>query len=52
MSKTMLGDYPGAKADFAMITGANRKAIAEFWLMFIDHREKAAATPAAATPAT
>jgi hypothetical protein len=35
-----------------MITGANRKAIAEFWLMFIDHREKAVATPAAATPAT
>jgi TolA-binding protein len=52
MSKTMLGDYAGAKADFAMITGANRKAIAEYWLMFIDHRAKAAATPAATTPAT
>jgi hypothetical protein len=52
MSKTMLGDYAGAKADFAMINGANRKAIAEYWLMFIDHRANAAATPAAATPAT
>jgi hypothetical protein len=52
MSKTMLGDYAGAKTDFAMITGANRKAIAEYWLMFIDHRANAAATPAAATPAT
>jgi hypothetical protein len=52
MSKTMLGDYAGAKADFAMINGANRKAIAEYWLMFIYHRANAAATPAAATPAT
>jgi hypothetical protein len=52
MSKTMLGDYAGAKADFAKVTGANRKAIAEYWLMFIDHRANAAPTPAAATPVT
>ena len=47
MSKTMLGDYAGAKADFAMITGANRKAIAEYWLMFIDQK-MAVPAPAAA----
>jgi hypothetical protein len=52
MSKTMLGDYAGAKADFAMITGANRKAIAEYWVVFINHRANAAATPAAAAPVT
>ena len=38
MSKAMLADYAGAKADFAMITGANRKAIAEYWLMHIDQQ--------------
>jgi hypothetical protein len=47
MSKTMLGDYAGAKADFAMITGANRKAIAEYWLMFIDQKMAAPAAAAA-----
>lgn len=52
MSKTMLGDHAGAKADFAMITGANRKAIAEYWVVFINHRANAAATPAAAAPVT
>lgn len=53
MSKAMLGDYAGAKADFAQITGANRKAIAEYWVMYIDHLAKPApaAVPAAA-PAT
>lgn len=45
MSKTMLGDYGGAKADFAMITGANRKAMAEYWLMFIDYKLAPAAAP-------
>lgn len=48
MSKTMLGDYAGAKADFAMVTSANRKAIAEYWNMYIDQMSK---TPTAA-PAT
>lgn len=52
MSKAMLGDHEGARADFAMITGANRKAMAEYWLMFINHREKAAASAVAATPST
>ncbi len=47
MSKVMLGDNVGAKADFAMITGANRKAIAEYWNMYIDHISKAPAAPAA-----
>lgn len=46
MSKTMLGDYVGAKADFAMLTTPNRKAIAEYWLMHVDQLSKAPA-PAA-----
>jgi len=50
MSKTMLGDYVGAKADFDMVTSANRKAMAEYWVVFITHRANAAATPAAAAP--
>lgn len=49
MSKTMLGDYAGAKADFAAVTGANRKAIAEYWVMHID--QKMAPAPVAAAPA-
>jgi hypothetical protein len=48
MSKAMLGDYAGAKADFGMITNANRKAIAEYWTMFIDQKSVPAST--AATP--
>jgi tetratricopeptide (TPR) repeat protein len=52
MSKTMLGDYVGAKADFDMVMGANRKAIAEYWVAFINHRANAVATPVAAAPAT
>lgn len=52
MSKTMLGDYVGAKADFDMVTSANRKAMAEYWVVFITHRANAAATPAATAPAT
>jgi tetratricopeptide (TPR) repeat protein len=50
MSKTMLGDYVGAKADFDMVTSANRKAMAEYWVAFITHRANAAATPAATAP--
>ncbi len=49
MSKAMLGDYAGAKGDFAQLTTANRKAIAEYWNIYIDHMTKA---PAAAAPAT
>ena len=52
MSKTMLGDYVGAKADFDMVTGANRKAMAEYWVVFITHRANATATPTATAPAT
>jgi tetratricopeptide (TPR) repeat protein len=49
MSKTMLGDYAGAKADFALLTTANRKAIAEYWNIYIDHMMKGPAAPAPAT---
>ena len=49
MSKTMLGDYAGAKADFALITGANRKAVAEYWNMYIDQMTAAPAVVPAAT---
>ena len=52
MSKTMLADYAGAKADFAQITGANRKAIAEYWMMYINHLENPAAAPAPVAPVT
>ena len=48
MSKTMLGDYAGAKADFAMVTSANRKAIAEYWNVYIDYASKGPAAPAPA----
>lgn len=48
MAKTMMGDYEGAKADFAQITTPNRKAIADYWLLHIRHRSAgAAATPTA-----
>jgi hypothetical protein len=49
MAKTMLGDYTGAKAEFAKITGANRKAMAEYWNMYIDYQMKGAAPAPAAT---
>jgi hypothetical protein len=49
MSKTMLGDYAGAKADFAMLTSTNRKAMAEYWNMYIDYQMKAPAAAPAVT---
>ena len=52
MSKAMLGEYTGAKADFAMINNPNRKSIAEYWNMYIDQLSKPAAAPVAAAPAT
>ena len=52
MSKAMFGDYAGAKADFAIINNPNRKAIAEYWNMYIDQLSKPAAAPVAAAPAT
>jgi len=45
MSKVMLRDYAGAASDFAMVTGANRKAISEYWVMYINQQIKAAAPP-------
>lgn len=48
MTKAMLGDYPGAKADFAQVTSANRKGIAEYWNIYIDYKANASvAAPAA-----
>jgi hypothetical protein len=44
-SKIGLGDLTGAKADLAKITGVNRKAIAEYWMIFVD--QKTAPKPAA-----
>jgi tetratricopeptide (TPR) repeat protein len=35
IAKVMQGNYAGAKADFTAVTGANRKAIAEFWLLYL-----------------
>jgi tetratricopeptide (TPR) repeat protein len=52
MSKTMLADYAGAKADFALIKNANRKAIADYWNMYIDHMSKPTAAPVVAAPST
>ncbi|WP_445785268.1 hypothetical protein [Sphingorhabdus sp.] len=52
MSKAMLGDYAGAKVDFAMMNNPNRKAIAEYWNIYIDHLSKLAAIPVAAALAT
>ncbi len=51
MTKTMLGDYAGAKADFAQVTSPNRKGIAEYWNIYIDHKSGAKPAPAPA-PAT
>ena len=45
MSKVMLRDYAGAAADFAMVTNANRKAMAEYWTMYIEQQIKAEAPP-------
>jgi hypothetical protein len=49
MAKTMLGDYAGARADFAQITNANRKGIAEYWNIYIDHKSGAITASTAAT---
>jgi tetratricopeptide (TPR) repeat protein len=52
MAKTMLGDYAGAKAEFAQITGANRKGIAEYWNIYLDHKLGATAVPLAPAATT
>jgi tetratricopeptide (TPR) repeat protein len=38
ITKAMQGDYTGAKADFAMITGPKRKAIADFWVIYLTQK--------------
>jgi hypothetical protein len=35
ISKVMQGNFAGAKADFEGLKGANRKALAEYWLIYI-----------------
>jgi hypothetical protein len=38
ITKAMQGDYAGAKADFAMITVSKRKAIADFWVIYLTQK--------------
>lgn len=45
--KAMQGNYADARADLAMIAEPKRKAIAEYWLVYVDQMEKKAAAPAA-----
>ena len=45
IAQTHLKDWAGAKAAFAKISGAKRKGIAEYWLIYID--QQSAAQPAA-----
>ena len=47
IAQTHLKDWAGAKATFAKISGAKRKAIAEYWLIYID-QQTAAPAPAPA----
>jgi tetratricopeptide (TPR) repeat protein len=35
ITKAMQGDYAGAKTDFAAVSGANRKAIADYWMIYL-----------------
>lgn len=51
IAKINLGDYAGAKADLAKISGAKRKGIAEYWTIYIDQQMAKAATPAPAPAA-
>ena len=55
IAKMKMGDVAGAKAEWAKITGANRKTIASFWALYADQKAKAdaaAAVPAAAPAAS
>jgi hypothetical protein len=38
IANTYLGDYAGAKAALAKVTGAKRKGIAEYWTIYIDQQ--------------
>jgi hypothetical protein len=46
MAKLKLGDAAGAKAEFAKVTSATRKAVADYWAIYADQMAKA--PPAAA----
>lgn len=47
IAKVNMGDYAGAKADFAKVTSPKRKGIAEFWTIYIDQQMANPAAPAA-----
>jgi tetratricopeptide (TPR) repeat protein len=52
IAKVNLGDYAGAKADLAKVSGEKRKGIAEYWMIYIDQQiAKAAAAAAPVAPA-
>jgi tetratricopeptide (TPR) repeat protein len=38
ISKAYMGDYAGAKADFAKIQSGNRKGVAEYWTIYVDSK--------------
>lgn len=43
IAKVKLGDLAGAKADFAKIVSPGRKAVADYWLIYVEQLEKAPA---------
>jgi hypothetical protein len=47
ITKLKLGDFAGAKQEWAKVTGANRKSIASFWTIYANQRS-AALTPSVA----
>lgn len=49
MAKAKTGDFAGARAALAKVVTPSRKAVADFWSIYIDQLEKGAA-PAAAAP--
>ncbi len=52
IAKVNLGDYAGAKADLAKITGTKRKGVAEYWTIYIDQQMAKPAAPAPAAAAS
>ena len=52
MSKVGVGDLAGAKTEFAKIQTGNRKVIAEYWTIFVDHKMQPAAVAAPAPAPT
>ena len=51
IAKVNLGDYAGAKADLAKVSGEKRKGIAEYWMIYIDQQIAKAAAAAPVAPA-